>query len=88
MLYIKKGPAGAHSEAVNPWIEWHIGDPNPFRMLGRVVTFQADGDELDLIAETIVKFSKSDAVTIDVLPIKNLPAGTRKRLPAGKKEKK
>lgn len=88
MLYIKKGVVGAvagdeHTE----WIQWHIGDPNPFRMLGRVVTFQADGDELDLIAETIVKFSKSDAVTIDVLPVKALSrAKSMKRLKPKKEE--
>lgn len=28
--------------------QWHVGEPFP-SVLGRVVTFQADGDELDLI---------------------------------------
>ena len=30
-------------------IGWHVGEPVP--SLGRVVTFQADGDELDMIVD-------------------------------------
>jgi hypothetical protein len=30
------------------WFEWHFGEPVP-PMPSRVVTFQADGDELDMI---------------------------------------
>lgn len=32
--------------------EWHVGEPVP-RHLGRVVTFQADGDELDLFIDAM-----------------------------------
>ena len=42
MLYIKTNAA----TAVSPYCTWHIGDPVP--KVGRVVEFQADGDELEL----------------------------------------
>lgn len=31
------------------WCEWHVGDPIPYSLIGRVVTFQADGHELEMI---------------------------------------
>jgi hypothetical protein len=33
---------------INYKTEWHVGEPIP-ENLGRVVTFQADGDELEMI---------------------------------------
>lgn len=33
------------------WEEWHVGEPVP--EVGRVVTFQADGDELELILKAM-----------------------------------
>lgn len=38
---------------INYKTEWHIGEPVP-ENLGRVVTFQADGDELNLFLDAIV----------------------------------
>lgn len=35
-------------------LHWHIGEPVP-ALKARVVTFQADGDELDLILEAMRK---------------------------------
>lgn len=35
------------------WFEWHIGEPIP-EDIGRVVTFQADGDELNLFLDAMV----------------------------------
>jgi hypothetical protein len=32
--------------------EWHVGEPVP-KNLGRVVTFQADGNELELILDAM-----------------------------------
>lgn len=34
------------------WKEWHVGDPLP-EIEGRVITFQADGDELDVILASL-----------------------------------
>ena len=34
------------------WREWHVGEPVP-KEFGRVVQFQADGDELDLIVDAM-----------------------------------
>ncbi len=34
------------------WHEWHVGEPVP-KQFGRVVQFQADGDELDLIVDAM-----------------------------------
>jgi hypothetical protein len=37
---------------INYKTEWHIGEPVPLN-IGRVVTFQADGDELEVILDAM-----------------------------------
>ena len=49
MLYIKNAVGGQ---------EWHVGEPLP-KVIGRVVTFQADGDELDFIIQALQKYKQS-----------------------------
>ena len=34
---------------------WHVGEPLPFIPASSVVTFQADGDELDWLVRIFVK---------------------------------
>jgi hypothetical protein len=34
------------------WKEWHVGEPLP-ELEGGVITFQADGDELDIILASL-----------------------------------
>lgn len=34
------------------WQEWHVGEPLP-TLEGRVITFQADGDELDVLLASL-----------------------------------
>ena len=49
MLYIRDGViAEPTTDAERAWKTWHTGDPVP-KIKERVVTFQADGDELNLI---------------------------------------
>jgi hypothetical protein len=36
--------------------QWHIGEPLPI-VAGRVVTIQADGDELDIIIDALEQYS-------------------------------
>lgn len=45
------------------WYEWHIGEPLP-EDLGRVVTFQADGDELNLFLDAMA-ISAGEHGTVD-----------------------
>jgi len=49
MLYITRG--WANSEPLSG-IEWHVGAPLP-EITGRVITFQADGDELECILKAL-----------------------------------
>lgn len=46
-LHIKNGGM----RALLPWVEWHTGEPLP--EVGRVVTIQADGDELEVILNAL-----------------------------------
>lgn len=55
MLVIKeKSKSGVVFEYV-----WHVGEPLP-ELSGRVITFQADGDELDTLLGALKKYSKAD----------------------------
>lgn len=49
MLYINEMHNGTSSQST-----WHIGEPMPYiSPASRVITFQADGNELDVILEAI-----------------------------------
>jgi hypothetical protein len=54
---------------------WHIGDPAPNQRLGRVVNFQADGDELNLIVAAIKAASKEEPKVIDISEAKQIASG-------------
>jgi hypothetical protein len=45
MVYISEG---AQPQAASPCRGWHIGEPLP-KLTAKVITFQANGDELQLI---------------------------------------
>lgn len=47
MLYIKEHLKDAEANST-----WHVGEPMPY-IKARVVTFQADGDELNLILDAM-----------------------------------
>ena len=53
--------------------EWHYGEPLP-RMDARVVVFQADGDELDLILDTLRKTRSVPTIAAEVVPDPKLEA--------------
>jgi hypothetical protein len=58
MLYISIGRA--YNEELGG-IEWHVGEALP-EITGRVVTFQADGDELECIVNALKATSKPKSV--------------------------
>ena len=45
------------------WHEWHLSEPIPDN-LGQVVTFQADGDELNLFLDAMAA-SRGDVPAVD-----------------------
>jgi len=57
--------AGGLAHDVINWTEWHIGEPIPV-FDGRVITFQADGDELAVLIQAIKKSSAEPVRVIDV----------------------
>jgi hypothetical protein len=59
MLYItiKEVDAQGRLTGFEKQSTWHVGEPMP-RIESRVVTFQADSDELELLLETIKGASK------------------------------
>lgn len=54
---------------INYKTEWHVGEPIP-EDLGRVVTFQADGDELEMILAAMAPPSR-----LFWMPPSDLPEG-------------
>jgi hypothetical protein len=50
MLYISANDKNGCTEE---WQTWHVGEPIPKVTYSNVVTFQADGDELDLLIEAM-----------------------------------
>lgn len=62
MLYIFKGSA-ASLQAHDTATEWHKGDKKP-SLNGYSYTFQADGDELNVILEAIFKNSVKDLLDV------------------------
>lgn len=46
MMYVIQA---AHAAIKQEIVEWHLGEPIPEAAKDRVVTFQADGDELEMI---------------------------------------
>jgi len=52
MLYIQQG--------MNPeWCGWHVGEDQPM-ITEKVVTFQADGTELDILIDAIKVWSRKE----------------------------
>jgi hypothetical protein len=51
-LYVKL--TAEKSDHASQHMEWHIGESFPYEELGRVVSFQADGDELRLFLDAMV----------------------------------
>ena len=61
MLYIFNVAATAIG-ACDTAVEWHKGDSKPFLSTFGTYTFQADGDELDLLKNAIFKASKMELI--------------------------
>ena len=65
MLYINIIP-DRFKKCVQPvQQEWHIGSKYPI-LMERVITFQADGDELMIILDAIKKHSKKEQPVINI----------------------
>ena len=54
MLYIK-GQGMVEGDPLEKWAPWTIGQPMPVQATTRVVTFQAEGEELQVILDALVK---------------------------------
>jgi len=54
MLYIREEMSPPEMDT---WLEWHIGESCP-KLKARVITFQADGDELGVILEALADHGK------------------------------
>src|SRR5271157_5863855 len=61
MLYIFNKAAAA-VQACDTAVEWHKGDRKPFFSAFGTYTLQADGDELELLKNTIFKASKKELI--------------------------
>jgi len=47
------------SKGITTSAEWHTGEKLP-RIDGRVVTFQADGEELEVLLEVLRKYARKE----------------------------
>ena len=54
VLYIK-GQGMVEGDPLEKWAPWTIGQPMPVQATTRVVTFQAEGEELQVILDALVK---------------------------------
>ena len=67
MLYIK-GQGMVEGDPLEKWAPWTIGQPMPVQATTRVVTFQAEGEELQVVLDALVlasvtlTFTSSDTV--------------------------
>lgn len=52
MLYIKSGVIDEGKGSTQNWTVWHVGEALP-PITSPVVSFQADGDELEIILQVL-----------------------------------